>query len=84
IFIPSPNVTENHQYKNAKVFEDAGAGIIIEERELDGGGELTRIASELLSDEKRLTTMGEKAGLFALPDANRRILNEIKQTVSGR
>ncbi len=34
IFIPSPNVTENHQYKNAAVLAEAGAAVIIEEREL--------------------------------------------------
>lgn len=34
ILIPSPNVTNNHQYKNAKVFTDNGAAIMIEESEL--------------------------------------------------
>ena len=34
ILIPSPNVTNNHQYKNAKAFNDMGAAIMIEESEL--------------------------------------------------
>lgn len=34
IFIPSPNVTDNHQYKNAKVLADKGACRLIEEKEL--------------------------------------------------
>jgi UDP-N-acetylglucosamine--N-acetylmuramyl-(pentapeptide) pyrophosphoryl-undecaprenol N-acetylglucosamine transferase len=34
ILIPSPNVTDNHQLKNAKFFSDANAGILIEEDEL--------------------------------------------------
>ena len=35
ILIPSPNVTGNHQYKNAKIFTDKGAAIMIEESELN-------------------------------------------------
>ena len=35
ILIPSPNVTNNHQYENAKVFTDIGAAIMIEESELN-------------------------------------------------
>ena len=34
ILIPSPNVTDNHQYKNAKFFSDANAGLLIEEENL--------------------------------------------------
>jgi len=43
IFIPSPNVTGNHQYFNAKVVADKGGAIIIEEKDL--------------SDEKLLGTI---------------------------
>ena len=35
ILIPSPNVTGNHQYKNAKMFTDVGAALMIEESELN-------------------------------------------------
>lgn len=35
ILIPSPNVTDNHQYKNGKLFVDKGAALMIEERELN-------------------------------------------------
>lgn len=34
IFIPSPNVTANHQYFNAQYLESLGIGILIKEREL--------------------------------------------------
>lgn len=50
IFIPSPNVTDNHQYKNANVLRTAGAAELIEERELDSRP-LATVAAELLSDE---------------------------------
>ncbi len=35
ILIPSPNVTDNHQYKNGKLFVDRGAALMIEESELN-------------------------------------------------
>jgi len=50
IFIPSPNVTDNHQYKNANVLRAAGAAELIEEKEL-ADRPLAVVASELLSDE---------------------------------
>ena len=34
ILIPSPNVTDNHQYKNAKVLADGKAAVLIEEKDL--------------------------------------------------
>ena len=34
ILIPSPNVTDNHQYKNGRLLADKGAAIMIEESEL--------------------------------------------------
>lgn len=39
VFVPSPNVTNNHQYKNAKVLCDDGAAFVFEESELEGGAE---------------------------------------------
>lgn len=50
IFIPSPNVTDNHQYKNADVLRRAGAAELIEEKEL-AERPLATVAAELLSDE---------------------------------
>ena len=79
IFIPSPNVTENHQYKNARMLEEKGAGVIIEEKDLDGGKKLTEVAKALLSDDEGRRKMGELAGGFAVHDANKLIIGEIKK-----
>lgn len=79
IFIPSPNVTENHQYKNARMLEEKGAGVIIEEKDLDGGKKLTEVAKALLSDDEGRRKMGELAGGFAVHDANKLIIDEIKK-----
>ena len=58
VLIPSPNVTNNHQYYNAKSLADAGAAILVEESELqDGYGAFTGAVRELMSDRVRLQRM---------------------------
>ncbi len=79
IFVPSPNVTENHQYKNALVLAEADAAVIIEEKDLDGGRALIKTAGELISDDSRREAMGNAAGAFAVKDANRRIWDEVRK-----
>ena len=47
VLIPSPHVTDDHQYKNAKVLSDRGAAILVrEEREVDEGSVSCRLAKE--------------------------------------
>ena len=78
VFIPSPNVTNNHQYKNAKVLCDADAAEIVEECSLDAGA-LNGIVEKLLSDEgeKMRESMGERIRAFAVPDANKLIYRDV-------
>ena len=87
IFIPSPNVAENHQYKNAKVLADAGAACLFEEKELVNGAlPLIEKVSYLLSDEgtgERIS-MGRKAVRFAVPDSNDLIYEDIERLVKSR
>ncbi len=76
ILIPSPNVVDNHQYKNAKAFEDAGAAFLVSEDEND----LLRIpelAETLLSDRRLRTQMEQNSSKFAFRDASCVIANDI-------
>lgn len=88
IFIPSPNVAENHQYKNAKVLSDAGAAALFEEKDLvDGAKPLIEEVEKLLSDggEKLRAERSEKIRQFAVSDANKLIYNDlVKLAQSGR
>ena len=88
IFIPSPNVAENHQYKNAKVLSDAGAAALFEEKELtDGAKPLIEEVEKLLSDEgdELRAERSEKIQQFAVSDANKLIYNDlVKLAQSGR
>lgn len=88
IFIPSPNVAENHQYKNAKVLSDAGAAALFEEKELtDGAKPLIEEVEKLLSDEgdELRAKRSEKIRQFAVSDANKLIYNDlVKLAQSGK
>ena len=78
IFIPSPNVAENHQYKNAKALSDANACVLVQESELSSG-KLEAEAVRLLSDESLRGTLGKNITPFGEPEANRIIYEEIKK-----
>lgn len=84
VFIPSPNVAENHQYKNARVLYDAGAAALFEEKELnDGAKPLVAEVERLLSPEGEAVRaeMSEKIRQFAVPDANKLIYNDILKLI---
>jgi len=72
ILIPSPNVTENHQYHNAMTLVEQGAAVLIEEKNLTPEL-LAQTVSELLADPVRLAEMGRAARDMAVTDASERI-----------
>ncbi len=78
ILIPSPYVTDNHQYKNARVFSDAGAAVLIEEKDLTPGL-LEKSVREILSDPARQSSMAEAMKKLARRDSQDVILSEIKK-----
>ena len=82
IFIPSPNVTNNHQYKNAKVLADAEAAELIEECSLDSGA-LCGMVAKLLSPagEEKRREMGKRISKFAVRDANKLIYKDILKLI---
>jgi UDP-N-acetylglucosamine--N-acetylmuramyl-(pentapeptide) pyrophosphoryl-undecaprenol N-acetylglucosamine transferase len=76
ILIPSPNVTDNHQYKNAKVLADAGAAVLLEEKELVGD-RLAREVDALLSDAERRKQMSQRITSFADRETDEKIYRVI-------
>jgi UDP-N-acetylglucosamine--N-acetylmuramyl-(pentapeptide) pyrophosphoryl-undecaprenol N-acetylglucosamine transferase len=68
ILVPSPNVTADHQMKNARHLERAGAAIVIAEADLDAA-RLNREVRALLENPERLESMGKAAARWAKPDA---------------
>ena len=87
IFIPSPNVAENHQYKNAKVLADAGAAGLIEEKDLtDDAHALTAEVERLLcpAGDGLRRERCEKIRPFAVPESNRLIYEDLVRLVAEK
>ena len=70
--MPSPNVTNNHQEKNARVLEERGAAVVIREEDCDGD-RLYAAAKELLHDEARRKAMRTALREIAVVDSAERI-----------
>lgn len=77
IFIPSPNVTANHQYKNASILANAGAALLVEESNLPTNKFENLINSLVLGKERR-KEYEKKIKSFAKTDAERIIWREIQ------
>ena len=59
ILVPSPNVTNNHQEKNARVLEAGGGALVLLEKDCTPE-KLYKMISELLADEERRAQMSRK------------------------
>ena len=82
IFIPSPNVTADHQYYNAKAVADAGGAVIVREEEDTDvtAGRVLGIVKELDMDRPEIKRM-EKASMAVAPvGATQIIFDEIMST----
>ncbi len=75
ILIPSPNVSEDHQSKNAMALVDKGAAILVADRHAES--ELIDQTIKLLKDEDRMQDLANKISGLALPNADEIIANEI-------
>lgn len=83
ILVPSPYVTANHQYVNAKTLADAGAAILVEESTLVED-RLTQEAEKLLSSSSSMQSMGECIGRFADVDTAALILADIRELIAQK
>lgn len=83
ILVPSPYVTANHQYVNAKTLADAGAAVLVEEATL-AEDRLTQEAERLLSSSSSMQSMGESIGRFADVDTAALILADIRELIAQK
>jgi UDP-N-acetylglucosamine--N-acetylmuramyl-(pentapeptide) pyrophosphoryl-undecaprenol N-acetylglucosamine transferase len=75
ILVPSPNVAEDHQTKNALALVKNNAAILITDRSAEDA--LIVEALNLLKDENRRKALSENIGKMALPDADNMIAKQI-------
>ncbi len=76
ILIPSPYVTENHQYKNAMDLVNKNAALMIEEKDLKGD-ELLRMTEKLLNDKVFTRKLKSNLKEFEVKESATKIYNEI-------
>lgn len=82
ILVPSPYVTNNHQYKNAKELEENGACILITEGDFNSKNIISNI-DNLLEDKHKYITMRENSKKLGVADSATRIYNEVEELVKG-
>ncbi len=79
LFIPSPNVAEDHQTKNAKSIVDKHGAIMLKESELNT---FPVVFETLLRDQGKQESLSENIKELALPNATSHIVNEIERLIS--
>ena len=82
VMVPSPNVTDNHQEKNARQLEKAGGARVLLEADCSGKL-LYETASELVSDPKLLEEMAASSAKLGVPGATDKIV-DIVLSLAGR
>ncbi|MFC4632854.1 undecaprenyldiphospho-muramoylpentapeptide beta-N-acetylglucosaminyltransferase [Dokdonia ponticola] len=82
VFIPSPNVAEDHQTKNALAITAENAAVLIRENELDEKFETE--LELLLQDKEQREALGTAIKALALPDATKHIVDEVEKLLPSR
>ena len=80
IFIPSPNVAEDHQTKNAKAICDKNGAILIKESNLEN--EFENVFSDLISNQEKQNQLSQNIKKLAKPNATKDIVDEIVKLLS--
>jgi UDP-N-acetylglucosamine--N-acetylmuramyl-(pentapeptide) pyrophosphoryl-undecaprenol N-acetylglucosamine transferase len=79
VLVPSPNVAEDHQTKNAMALVREEAACIIADSE--ARVKLTPEVLSLLNDRARCERLSERIGTLGRPNAARDIVNEIEKLI---
>ncbi len=77
IFIPSPNVAEDHQTKNAMALANENAAVLIREKDLETDFET--VFSEIFKSEERQQELKTNIKKLAMPNATKDIVDEIEK-----
>ena len=80
IFIPSPFVTNNHQYKNAMDVVGNNAGLMLEEKDLTEES-LINMIDKTINDKDKLLDMKKNLRKLGIKDSSTRIYNILKELI---
>ena len=79
IFVPSPNVAEDHQTHNAMALVKKDAALVV--TDADAPQKLMGEACDLLGDKEKITGLEKNIATFARPEAAKAIVDEIYRLV---
>ncbi|MBU2927619.1 undecaprenyldiphospho-muramoylpentapeptide beta-N-acetylglucosaminyltransferase [Winogradskyella psychrotolerans] len=82
IFVPSPNVAEDHQTKNAQSVADKNAAILIREKDLDA--DFQTEFSDLISNEDKRKELSKNIQALALVNATNAIVDEVENLINNK
>ncbi|SDH00560.1 undecaprenyldiphospho-muramoylpentapeptide beta-N-acetylglucosaminyltransferase [Winogradskyella thalassocola] len=82
IFVPSPNVAEDHQTKNAQSVADKNAAVLIREKDLDA--DFQSEFSELMSNEEKRKELSKHIEALALVNATNAIVDEVEKLLKSK
>jgi UDP-N-acetylglucosamine--N-acetylmuramyl-(pentapeptide) pyrophosphoryl-undecaprenol N-acetylglucosamine transferase len=80
ILVPSPNVAEDHQTKNAMALAEKDAAVLVTDK--DARAKLVDEALKLLFDEQRAKKLSDNIAKLARPQATEDIVNEIEKLIN--
>ena len=83
ILIPSPNVTANHQEKNARALEEQGAAVVMLESECTAQSVMDQI-NKLLNDSNAYGRMRNALLGMAVPDSAERMCAIMEELIAGK
>lgn len=78
LFVPSPNVAEDHQTKNAEAVADNQAAIVLKESEFD---RFKEVFANLVSDRPYQKKLGANIKKMAMPNATQQIAEEVEKLI---
>ena len=77
ILVPSPNVTNNHQEKNARVLEEGGGAVVVLEKDCSAE-KMYELVKDLLADENRREEMSRKLHTMVHLNSTERICDLVE------
>lgn len=82
IFIPSPNVAEDHQTKNANAIVEKGGAVLIQEGDLEVDFE--NKFSQIVNSKEKQQELGENIKKLALVNATKDIADEVEKLLKSK
>lgn len=80
IYVPSPNVADDHQAKNAREVAEAGAGVKLEDDAI-GTARATRLIQGMVDNPVSLENLAKRARAVGQPQAAARVADELDQVL---